>query len=114
MNPISISTAEHYLWGSNCDGWHLLKHDDLSVIQERVPASGREVLHYHQVARQFFYILEGEGQMVFEDQTIVLKRGEGLEIPPMVSHRFENASEADVYFLVISTPKTQGDRVNIE
>ena len=114
MNSTSISSADHYLWGGTCDGWHLLKRDDLSVIQERVQAGGREVMHYHQFARQFFYILEGEGQMIFEDQTIILKRGEGLEIPPMVRHRFENKSEADVHFLVISSPKTQGDRINIE
>ncbi len=29
---ISIEKAEHYLWGGNCDGWHLLKRDDMSVI----------------------------------------------------------------------------------
>lgn len=114
MEPISTLTAEHYLWGGKCDGWHLLKQDDLSVIQERVPAGRREVMHYHQTARQFFYILEGEGYMIFENQTIILKRGEGLEIPPMVRHRFENRSQADVHFLVISAPKTQGDRINVE
>lgn len=114
MNSTSTANAEHYLWGGNCDGWHLLKGDDLSVIQERVPASGREVMHFHHSARQFFYILEGKGQMVFEDQIIFLKRGEGLEIPPLVKHRFENQSDADVHFLVISAPKTQGDRVNVE
>ena len=34
----SLANAEHYVWGDGCDGWHLLKHPDLSVIQERVPA----------------------------------------------------------------------------
>ena len=69
---ISIENAEHYVWGDVCDGWHLLKRDDLSVIQERVPAGGAEVMHYHNVARQFFYILEGEGTMVFEDKALIL------------------------------------------
>ncbi len=43
MNPISIANAEHYLCplrytagvlreGGDCDGWHLLQRDDLSVI----------------------------------------------------------------------------------
>ena len=110
---ISVENAEHYSWGEINDGWHLLKHDDVSVIQERVPAGGAEVMHYHNVARQFFYILEGEGTMVFEDHEVVLKKGQGLEISPQVKHLFENQSNADVHFLVISIPTTRGDRINI-
>jgi len=110
---VSIEHAEHYIWGEVCDGWHLLKRDDMSVIQERVPAGGAEVIHYHTKARQFFYILEGEGAIVFEDQLITLKKGQGLEIAPQVNHQFKNQSSADVHFLVISVPSTRGDRVNL-
>ena len=95
---VSIENAEHYIWGDVCDGWHLLKRDDMSVIQERVPAGGSEVMHYHVQARQYFYILEGEAQMGFEDQVIALKKGQGIEIPPQVNHRFMNQSDADVHF----------------
>ena len=109
---VSMENAEHYIWGEVCDGWHLLKRQDLSIIQERVPAGGAEVMHYHRTARQFFYILEGEGTMVLETQVIVLKKGEGMEIPPQVRHQFRNQSDADVHFLVISTPSTHGDRIN--
>src|SRR6266508_4514449 len=110
---ISIENAEHYIWGEICDGWHLLKRDDMSVIQERVPPGGAEVMHYHSLARQFFYMLEGEGTMVFEDREEVLKKGHGLEIPPQLKHQFKNQSNADVHFLVISIPMTKGDRINI-
>ena len=108
----SIENAEHYEWGEVCDGWHLLKRDDLGVIQERVPAGGAEVMHYHTKARQFFYLLEGEGTMVFEDQEIILRKGQGIEIVPQVRHQFKNRSELDVHFLVISVPSTRGDRIN--
>ena len=63
--PISIENAEHYVWGEICDGWRLLQRDDMSIIQERVPAGGAEVMHFHQFARQFFYVLEGQGTMIF-------------------------------------------------
>lgn len=109
---ISIENAEHYLWGEVCDGWHLLKRDDMSVIQERVPAAGAEVMHYHTKARQFFYVLEGEGIMIFADHEVVLHKGEGIEIAPQVQHQFTNQSNADVHFLVISVPSTRGDRIN--
>ena len=109
---VSIESAEHYIWGEICDGWHLLKREDMSVIQERVPAGGAQEMHYHTKARQFFYILEGEGTMAFEDQLIALKKGQGIEIAPQVNHQFTNQSNADVHFLVISVPSTRGDRVN--
>ena len=111
---ISTENAEHYIWGEINDGWHLLKRDDMSVIQERVPAGGAEVMHYPNVARQFFYILNGQGTMVFEDREVILNKGQGLEIPPQVKHQFKNQSNADVHFLVFSVPTTRGDRVNIE
>ena len=110
---ISTENAEHYIWGEINDGWHLLKRDDISVIQERVPAGGAEVRHYHEVSRQFFYILEGEGTMIFEDHEIVLNHGQGIEIPPQVKHQFKNNSSAEVHFLVISVPTTRGDRINV-
>jgi len=110
---ISIDDAEHYVWGQNCDGWHLVKHADMSVIQERVPPGSAEVMHYHERARQFFYILEGEGTMSFGDREIILQKGQGLEIEPMLKHQFKNNSSTDVHFLVISVPSTRGDRINL-
>jgi mannose-6-phosphate isomerase-like protein (cupin superfamily) len=110
---ISTKNAEHYIWGEICDGWHLLQRDDMSVIQERVPAGAAEVMHYHGRARQFFYVLEGEGRMILEDQEVMLEKGQGLEISPMVRHQFKNSSQADVHFLVISVPSTGRDRINI-
>jgi len=109
---ISTENAEHYMWSDACDGWHLLKREDMSVIQERVPAGGAEVMHYHNTARQFFYILEGQGSMVFEDATVIMEKGHGIDIAPQVRHQFQNQSNMDVHFLVISVPSTHGDRTN--
>src|SRR6185369_13363842 len=114
MKTVSNLNAGHYPWGDGCEGWRLLQGDDLSVIQERVPAGKAEVMHYHNHARQFFYILEGSAQMVFENEIIPLAKGDGIEIPPRIKHRFENVSERDVIFLVVSAPKSQNDRNNLE
>jgi mannose-6-phosphate isomerase-like protein (cupin superfamily) len=40
-----------------------------------------------------------------------LAAGQGLEVPPGIPHRFRNVAEAEVVFLVISAPKSHGDRV---
>lgn len=84
----------------------------MSVIQERVPAGSAEVMHYHEMSRQFFYILDGEGVMVFEDHQAWLRKGEGIQMAPRVKHQFRNELEDDVHFLVISVPTTRADRIN--
>ena len=110
--PTSIAAAEHYVWGDGCYGWHLLKNAALSVIQERVPPGCGEVRHFHVSARQFFYILSGTARLEFDGHVATLASGEGLEVPPGVPHRFANAADSEVSFLVISSPTTAGDRVN--
>jgi len=110
---VSIETVEHYIWGEISDGWHLLEREDISVIQERVPAGGAEVMHYHRASRQFFFILAGEGMIFFEDHDVILHKGDGIEIPPQIKHQFMNRSNAEVHFLVISVPSTKGDRIEV-
>jgi mannose-6-phosphate isomerase-like protein (cupin superfamily) len=112
--PISIETAEHYVWGGNSDGWHLLRSAELSVIQERVPPGGRETRHAHARARQFFFILEGEAVLEVEGQRHVLRARTGLEVPPGQPHQFRNESDGDVAFLVVSQPPGHADRLPAE
>lgn len=113
MKATSIKTAEHYVWGGVCDGWHLLKNPGLSVIQERMPPGTSEVRHFHSVARQFFYILSGTAVLEFEESTVRFGPGEAVEVPPGVLHRFANESADDLEFLVISSPPTAADRTNV-
>jgi len=110
---INTINAEHYLWGERCDGWHLLKRDDVSVIQEKVPPGGREIPHYHTLSRQFFYILKGQALLVVNQQRLLLKAGDGVEIAPRTPHQFINESNDEAEFLVISVPKSHGDRVQL-
>jgi hypothetical protein len=58
---VSIETAEHYTWGDGCDGWHLVKSQTLSVIQELVPPGCGEIQYYHKRSEQlslFFRVLQ--------------------------------------------------------
>jgi mannose-6-phosphate isomerase-like protein (cupin superfamily) len=112
--PVDIDVAEHYCWGEVCDGWHLLKLDGFSVIRERVPPGVTETRHRHARARQFFYILEGTTVIEVDGTRHRLAAGQGLHVPPGVAHQFRNESESDVHFLVVSVPKSHGDRENVE
>lgn len=113
ITSIDRETAEHYVWGGVCDGWHLLKHPELSVIQERVPPGAGEVKHYHSRARQFFYVLSGTATLEFDGKEVSFSAGQGVHVPPGVRHRFANTSNAEVVFIVVSSPPTAGDRTNV-
>jgi len=111
LSPTSRSTAEHYVWGGSCDGWHLARAAALSVIEERMPPGAREARHRHAHARQFFYVLTGTLTMEVEGTTHVLPARTGIELAPGTAHQAINASLTDVEFLVVSTPPSHGDRI---
>jgi len=113
MEIVSSENAEHYTWGGVCDGWHLLKTSNLSVIQERVPPGGTEVKHYHEKAYQFFYILTGEATIEIKDKKFVLDSSEGISVPPNVPHRLLNEGNQDLSFIVVSSPMSHGDRIPV-
>jgi mannose-6-phosphate isomerase-like protein (cupin superfamily) len=136
-NPLN-----HYLWGDHCDGWNLVDTADLSVKMERMPGHTAEQEHFHERARQFFFILRGTAVFVLtgwepgkvppgEDLLMmglrptvpgtVLEEGrievlaqQGLEIPPRLRHRIRNESDTDLEFILCSQPSTAGDRINIK
>jgi mannose-6-phosphate isomerase-like protein (cupin superfamily) len=111
MQVISTKTAEHYTWGQACDGWHLARGHELSVIQEQMPPQTSEVAHYHARSRQFFFVLSGTLSIQIDGQTHVLSREHGLEIPPHISHRAFNDTDVETSFLVISVPPSHDDRI---
>ncbi len=108
---ISKDNAEHYTWGGDCDGWHLLKSPTLSVIHERMPPGRAEARHHHAKAQQLFFVLSGILTMHFDGCSETIGAGEAIEIRPGVAHRAANDSTDAVEFLVISEPPTLGDRV---
>jgi mannose-6-phosphate isomerase-like protein (cupin superfamily) len=109
----STENAEHYNWGAQCDGWHLLRSDSLSVIQERMPPGTSEQIHYHERAQQVFYILSGTATFEVEGDEVTVNANQSLHIPKGTRHRIINNGASDLHFLVISEPKAHGDRVNL-
>lgn len=113
MTVTNKANAEHYVWGGVCEGWRLLSRPDLSVIEERIPPGHGEVEHYHERARQLFFVLDGQLEIEAGETTARLRPGDSLEIPPGQPHRVLNPGADDARFLVVSAPTTQGDRVDL-
>jgi mannose-6-phosphate isomerase-like protein (cupin superfamily) len=106
--------TEHYTWGDRCDGWHFVKSDHLSVIRETMPPDTKEQRHYHEKAQQFFYILSGTATFEIEGHTYQVEQNKGMLIHPGARHRISNHGVKNLEFLVISQPKSHGDRVNLD
>lgn len=141
MKPVSrLQPLKHYEWGNHCDGWNLLDRPDMSVKLERMPPGTAEAEHFHQFARQFFFILKGTALFFFAgvyleklppgskglmsglrpavpwsafatESGFTLSAQQGLEIPPQLRHRILNQGEEDLEFILCSQPSTAGDRI---
>ena len=111
IEVVDTANAEHYTWGEGCDGWHFVKSDSLSVIKETMPGMTSELMHYHNKAQQFFYILSGEAIFDIEGVNYKVTQGKGIHIKPRVKHLVSNKSLECLEFIVISEPKSHGDRV---
>ena len=109
---VSRGNAEHYRWGNDCDAWYLVNDEQLSVIEEFMPPGAAEIRHHHGKAQQFFYILSGEVLMEVEGQNTLLPAGSGIRVLAGKRHHIRNPSSGPVRFLVISHPRSHGDRFN--
>lgn len=113
-NPGAVSreNAEHYRWGNNCDAWYLVNDDQLSVIEEFMPPGAAEIRHHHTKAQQFFFILSGEIIMEVEGETTLVPAGSGIRVLPGKKHQIRNPSSSTARLLVISHPRSHGDRID--
>jgi mannose-6-phosphate isomerase-like protein (cupin superfamily) len=58
------------------------------------------VKHYHKRTTEVYYVLEGSGRVEVDDETVDVKSGTAVLIPPGVRHR----GYGDFKTLVIGTP----------
>src|SRR5258708_34367156 len=92
-----MQTATHFLrrdpaeiqpWAETCGQIRCL-------IEEKDGAAGEvhhvEIqdakLHYHQRTDEFYYVIDGEGTMVLEDEEIELHKGGVVYVPRGVKHK---------------------------
>lgn len=107
------NNSKHYNWGNLCDGWHLVDSPTLSVIREKMPSGTSENLHFHNHAQQFFFILSGTANFEVEDEMFEVHEGQGFHVLPKKKHRILNNTDKALEFIVISEPKSHGDRINL-
>lgn len=114
--PLVVSVSrplDHYKWGNNCEAWKLVDDKGLSVKLEKMPPAAEEILHYHSLSQQFFYILRGRAVFEIDEVILIVHEGEGVSIDAGRRHRIMNKEDVMLEFLVCSQPSTEGDRQNM-
>jgi mannose-6-phosphate isomerase-like protein (cupin superfamily) len=103
-----------YSWGpgANCQAWNLVEEEGFSIKIERMPSGTRETLHFHEKARQFFFILRGSAVFQWESEWFNLEAGQGIQVQGGIKHRIMNEGTEELEFLLASQPSIGMDRVN--
>ena len=73
-----------------------------SLAEARVPAGGATQRHYHGLAEEFYFILEGAGEMEIDGATRIVGPGDAVLIPAGAWHSI--AAREALRFLCCCAP----------
>ena len=97
---------------------------ELCLIEDTIKPGFHLKRHHHKIMTEVFYMLVGELELIFDDETIILKEGDTITVPPNVWHEAKSIQggkmltifingEFDVFLEQLST-MTQDDFSNKE
>lgn len=59
---------------------------ELCLIEDTLKPGFHLSRHHHKMMTEVFYMLEGELELIFDDEKIVLKKGDTITVPPSMWH----------------------------
>ncbi len=59
---------------------------ELSFVEDTLKPGFYLARHHHKIMTEVFYILEGEVELIFDDESILAKPGDTVTVPPNVWH----------------------------
>lgn len=83
-----------------------------SLAEARVPAGSATQRHYHKVAEEFYFILEGAGEMEIDGETRAVSPGDAILIPPGAWHTIR--ANSALRFLCCCAPPYSHDDTYFE
>lgn len=70
--------------------------------------------HYHDHHTELIFVLDGSGEMTFNDSSFAVKKGDFFMIPMQTHHSVITTSAAPLKVMSIQCPKFDGDRIWVE
>ena len=59
---------------------------ELSFVEDTLKPGFYLARHHHKIMTEVFYILEGEVELIFDDETVVAQPGDTITVPPNIWH----------------------------
>lgn len=59
---------------------------ELCLVEDKLKPGFFLPRHHHKIMTEVFYILEGDVELIFDDETIICKPGDTLTVPPNIWH----------------------------
>lgn len=59
---------------------------ELCVVEDKLKPGFFLARHHHKIMTEVFYILEGEVELIFDDETVTCRTGDTITVPPNVWH----------------------------
>jgi len=76
---------------------------NLSMIIQKLPDNTRIPIHKHDYTEEVFFVKNGTGELITENDTIIIKEGDAIYVPPGHWHGFENEGDS-LYLIFVVTP----------
>lgn len=81
-----------------------------SLAEASLPVGGATQLHYHRLAEEIYFILEGAGTIEIDGESQAVRPGDGILIPPGAWHQISaEATGAGLRFLCCCAPPYSHD-----
>ena len=65
--------------------------------------------HYHKKTTEYYFIAEGEGEVDLDDETLPVKKGDFVVIPPGTKHTSRPVNDSDFQILIVASPPIDPD-----
>ena len=75
-----------------------------SLAEARLPVGGSTMEHYHPRAEEIYYITHGTGRIRIGDETVEVRVGDAIAIPPGKTHKIWNTGNGTLRFLCCCAP----------
>lgn len=69
---------------------------ELCLVEDTIKPGFHLKRHHHKIMTEAFYLLSGELELIFDDETITLKEGDTITVPPNVWHEAKSVDGGKV------------------
>ncbi len=84
-----------------------------SLAEAQIPAGGATQRHFHKLSEEFYYILEGSGEMEIDGEVRLVQPGDGILIPAGAWHTIR-ATETVRMLCCCAPPYSHDDTYFVE